>query len=256
MIGILIVEDEHIVAMALEKALRGMGYVVTGITDSGEGAIEKSKQSHPDLVLMDIRLKGEMDGIEAAEEIQRRMDIPVVYLSAYGDDQTLQRAAITAAYGYILKPFEERDVRIAIEMALYKHMTEQKLRDRERCLTATLNLVGEAVIVVNEALSVMLLNPSAAKLTGWTEARAVGKGLAEVLCLQDEEGTVITPQRVKEVFARREPVAVKPSLLEKRRGGLVRVDGSMAPILDHLGRWRGMVVVLRDQKPSTNGSNE
>ena len=108
MIGILVVEDERIVAMALEKALRRMRYSVVGITDSGQDAVRKATQTQPDVVLMDIRLRGPIDGIEAAAQIQSQGDVPIVYLTAYADDETLQQAKITEPYGYVLKPFEER----------------------------------------------------------------------------------------------------------------------------------------------------
>ena len=146
MIGILVVEDERIVAMALEKLLRRMRYSVVGITDTGEDAIRKAMQTQPDLVLMDIRLRGPMDGIEAAEQIQSQLDVPIVYLTAYADDETLQKAKVTEPYGYVLKPFEERDLRIAIEIALFRHASERELREREQWLDATLHSISEAVI--------------------------------------------------------------------------------------------------------------
>jgi len=124
---ILIVEDEGILAEGLKKRLTALGYTVTGIAARGEEAIAKAGQTRPDLVIMDIRLKGEMDGIEAAQVIRERFDIPVVYLTAYSDQQTLDRAKITEPYGYICKPVEERELHINIEIALYKHRTEKEL---------------------------------------------------------------------------------------------------------------------------------
>ncbi len=125
---ILIVEDETIVAMDIEDELVGLGYTVAAIASSGQEAIEKTAKTRPDLVLMDIRLKGKMDGIEAAEQIRTRFNIPVVYLTAYADDDTLERAKITEPFGYIIKPFQERDLHTTIEMALYKHRIERKLQ--------------------------------------------------------------------------------------------------------------------------------
>lgn len=124
---ILIVEDEGILAEGLKKRLIGLGYTVVGIAARGEEAIEKAGQTRPDLVIMDIRLKGETDGIEAAQVIRQRFDIPVVYLTAYSDSETLNRARITEPYGYICKPVEERELHINIEIALYKHRTEKEL---------------------------------------------------------------------------------------------------------------------------------
>jgi len=126
---ILVVEDENIVAMEIQFRLEGLGYVVPTVASCGEEAIQKAEATRPDLVLMDIKLKGEMDGIEAAERIRTCFDIPVVYITAYADKNTLQRAKITAPYGYILKPFEERELHANIEIAIYKHQMEKKVKE-------------------------------------------------------------------------------------------------------------------------------
>ncbi len=125
---ILVVEDEGIVAKDIKNRLKGFGYAVCALVSSAEEAIKKVEEMHPDLVLMNILLKGKMDGIEAAEQIRNRFNIPVVYLTAYTDDETLQRAKITEPFGYILKPFEDKELHTAIEIALYKHKMEQELK--------------------------------------------------------------------------------------------------------------------------------
>lgn len=125
---ILVVEDERIVAKDIQNTLKSLGYGVSGLASSGEEAIDRAAETHPDLVLMDIALKGEMDGVEAVTQIQSLFDIPVVYLTAYSDEETLQRAKITQPFGYILKPFSESGLRISIEMALHKHRAEQQIR--------------------------------------------------------------------------------------------------------------------------------
>ncbi|NTW37885.1 MAG: response regulator, partial [Syntrophobacteraceae bacterium] len=107
---ILIVEDESIVAMDIQERLAELGYEVTGVADRGEDALASVESDHPDLVLMDIRLKGEMDGIMAAEEIRERWRIPVIYLTAFSENNTLQRAKVTEPFGYIIKPFEDREI--------------------------------------------------------------------------------------------------------------------------------------------------
>ncbi len=126
---ILVVEDENIVALEIKKRLQKLGYIVPGVASRGEDAIIKAEGIRPDLVLMDIMLKGEIDGIHAAGEIHKRFNIPVVYLTAYSDEETLYRAKLTEPYGYILKPFEEDDLRTTIEIALYRH---QVLNGREK----------------------------------------------------------------------------------------------------------------------------
>jgi CheY-like chemotaxis protein len=132
--SILIVEDEHIVALDIKNRLKKLGYVVAGRAATGQAAIDKAAETCPDLILMDIRLKGEMDGIAAAEQIRDRLGIPVIYLTAYSDEATLQRAKITEPYGYIIKPFEDRDLHTTIAMALYRHKVEQELRESRQWL--------------------------------------------------------------------------------------------------------------------------
>ncbi len=124
-VKILVVEDEGIVALDLQIRLKRLGYAVPATTDSGQSAIEKVAETCPDLVLMDIRLKGEMDGFAAAHEIQTRFDIPVVYLTALVDRDTVQQAETTRPYGYILKPFEDEELQTTIETALNQHQVKR-----------------------------------------------------------------------------------------------------------------------------------
>jgi two-component system, cell cycle sensor histidine kinase and response regulator CckA len=131
---ILIVEDNRTVARDLERRVSRLGFVVAGVTPSGEQAIALAKQEHADLVLMDIRLQGEMDGISAADHIRDELRLPVVFLTAYADDATLKAASVTEAFGYIIKPAEDRELRIVIEMALYKHAAEKQRRRLEEQL--------------------------------------------------------------------------------------------------------------------------
>jgi diguanylate cyclase (GGDEF)-like protein len=125
---ILVVEDEAIVAKDIENALHVLGYSVPAIAASGEAAIEKAEALHPDLVLMDIKLKGPIDGVRAASEIGGRLGIPIVYLTAHADEPTLRRAKITQPFGYVVKPFDERDLHAAVEVALHRHRTQATLR--------------------------------------------------------------------------------------------------------------------------------
>ena len=125
---ILIVEDEAVVAEDLSQQLARLGYTVCGITGLGEEAVTLARERRPEVILMDIRLKGRMDGIKAAEQIRRDGKAPVIYLTAHSDSATLQRAKLTGPFGYILKPFEERELETQIEIALYKHQLERDLR--------------------------------------------------------------------------------------------------------------------------------
>ena len=125
--NILVVEDEAIVSKDIQQSLKKLGYNIVGASATGEKAIELAIEHKPDLVLMDIMLKGEMSGIEAAEKIRESLSIPVIYLTAYADENTLSKAKVTEPYGYIIKPFKEIDLHTSIEMALYKHSKEREV---------------------------------------------------------------------------------------------------------------------------------
>ena len=146
---ILIVEDEGVIALELQDRLTDMGYEIVGPVPSGQEAIDHARELQPDVVLMDIILAGQMDGIEASEIIKNSLDIPVIFLTAHADERTLQRAKATQPFGYILKPFNERELQVSIEMALYKHQKEKTAREREEWLSATLTSIGDAVITVD-----------------------------------------------------------------------------------------------------------
>src|ERR1051326_7867869 len=120
-IGILVVEDENIVAKDIQQSLKKLGYEVLGVCSTGQDAMDKAEQTKPNLVLMDIMLKGDISGIEAAEYVRTKLHIPVIFLTAYADSSTLSKAKVTEPYGYIIKPFKEIDLHTSIEMALYKH---------------------------------------------------------------------------------------------------------------------------------------
>jgi len=191
---ILIVEDEIIIAEGIQRKLKVMDYDVLAIVSSGEEAIKRIKENNPDLVLMDIVIHGKMDGIETAGQIHSHFDIPVVYLTAYADDTTLERAKLTEPFGYLIKPFKERELQITIEIALYKHGMEKKLKENERrlresnqWLNAVINGIGDAVIATDPEGIIRLMNPIAEALTGWKQDEALGKPLANVFNIISEE---------------------------------------------------------------------
>ncbi|CAG0969109.1 putative transcriptional regulatory protein pdtaR [Methanosarcinales archaeon] len=190
---IFIVEDEIIIAEGLQRKLKSMEYDIIGIASSGEEAIKKIKENNPDLILMDIVIHGMMDGIETAAQIHSLFDIPVVYLTAYADEKTLERAKITEPFGYLIKPFKERELQITIEISLYKHEMEKKLKESERSLReknqwlgAVIESIGDAVIATDPEGTIKLMNPMAEALTGWKQEDAIGKPLAGVFNIISE----------------------------------------------------------------------
>lgn len=244
---ILVVEDEGIVAIDLQATLEDLQYIVTAVVDSGELAIEKAKETQPDLVLMDIRLAGKIDGIEAAEIIRSQLDIPVIYLTAYADKETLKRAKVTLPFGYLIKPFEERELETTIEMALYKHQIEKQLREKSQWFTAILKSIGDGVIANDRKARVTFMNPIAETLTGWHQEEALGKNLREVFRLIDEVDRTPISLPLKETLEAGNIVNLPPhTLLVAKNGTLVQIGDSAAPIKDNQGKIKGSVFVFRD----------
>ena len=163
---IMIAEDENIVAMDIQEALTKAHYSVSAVAGSGREALRKAEETKPDLVLMDIHLKGDMDGVQAAARIHGRFGIPIIYLTAYSDDATLQRATAAQPYGYLLKPFEKESLRTTIEMALFKHKMERDLKENQRWLSTILRSTGDAIIATDARGLVTFMNPVAESLTG------------------------------------------------------------------------------------------
>jgi PAS domain S-box-containing protein len=189
--SILVVEDEQIVARDILARLERQGYAVTAVVASGEEAVASVAVVRPDLVLMDIMLQGEMDGIAAAEKIREHYEIPVVYLTAYADERTLQRAKISEPFGYLLKPFEERELHITIQMALYKHAMEHRMREHQQWLTTTLRSIGDAVVSTDLEGRITFMNPRAEALCGWRQEEAQGRLLEEVVAHRRDRGEIL-----------------------------------------------------------------
>lgn len=164
--SILVVEDETIVATDIKARLHHFGYRVIGSCPSGEQALEMIEHRQPDLVLMDIHLAGRLDGIETAWEIRVRYRIPVVFLTAYSEDATLERAKLVEPYGYILKPFEDRELKTVIEMALYKHRTEEILRQSEETYRLLFETVPQGIVFQNVDGHIISANPAAERILG------------------------------------------------------------------------------------------
>ncbi len=172
---IIIVEDKSIVSHDLRKRLEVLGYEVPGIAASGEKAIELVKEHMPDLVLMDIQLEGEMDGIEAANQIKAEYHIPVIFLTAFSDEATLKRAMITEPYAYIIKPFEPRELQVSIEIALYKHEMETELEDTAEFLDMILGNTEEGIFVLNDDFEYVYINAASGRMMGHDPKEWIGK---------------------------------------------------------------------------------
>lgn len=166
---ILVVEDEIIIAMEIADHLKSMGYDVLKIVSNGKDAIDSAVNLRPDLILMDIMIQGDIDGIETATKIRSLSDIPVIYLTANADEGTLQRAKISDAFGYLIKPFEERELNTTIEMAMYKHQMEIKLKESEERFRSLVQNSPIGIFRTDLSGNIVLANPSLAKILGCKE---------------------------------------------------------------------------------------
>ena len=173
MAKILVVEDESIIALDIQQRLKRLGYAVPEVAHSGAEAIQMAAQVMPDLVLMDIRLEGEMDGIETASIISKQRHVPIVFLTAYSDGPTFERAKLTNPFGYVLKPFKDRELHNTIEIVLYRHRAEEQLRR----LSQTVEQSRDAIVIIDAEGSIEHVNPAFTRMTGWTREAVVGKNV-------------------------------------------------------------------------------
>jgi len=219
---ILIVEDERVVANALARNLEGLGYQVVSAVASGEEALTKAEETRPDLVLMDIRLEGEMDGIEAAGLITSRFDIPVIFVTAYADRSVLAKAKITEPYGYLIKPLSKRELHSAVEIALYKHQMARKLRESEEKHRELAEFLPQMIYEIDPDGKFTFANRSGLEATGYTaDDMAGGVQATDLIAPEDRDRMILDMTRVLEG----EMVGAHYKILRK--------DGSTFPALTH-----------------------
>ncbi|MBT4492616.1 MAG: EAL domain-containing protein [Gammaproteobacteria bacterium] len=224
MASVLVVEDEVLVARDIQARLSRMGYEVAGTAARGEDAVYMALDLLPDLILMDINLRGDMDGIEAATQINESKSIPIIFCTAYSNDEVLERAKITSPFGYVLKPFDNRELEINIEIALFKHKVERDLADTKKNLDATLSNVSDGVIAADSDGKIFLMNPMAEKIAGREQNEGYGKSLEEILLLEAfEPGQAAINLMNPETFAYWKQF----SGIRQR---LIRTDGRAVPI--------------------------
>jgi len=245
--NILIVEDESIVAMDISYQLQEMGYQICAIADNGKDALDFAEHYRPTLVLMDIIIKGDMDGIETARHISHRYHIPVIFLTAYSDPHTVERAAQTAPYGYLTKPFQGNELRAAIEVALYKAGLEARLRESERWFATTLRCVADAVVATDQHGLVQFMNPPAEEALGWKLPDAKGRAAEDIMTLRNPRTGLREENPIMRALTSNSVVGLEfGTLLASRSGQQHPIDDSAAPIRDNDGRIMGAVMAFRD----------
>ena len=230
---VLIAEDEALLAEELSLRLSRLGLVPLATVDTADDAVKAALSLKPDLILMDIRLKGNKDGVQATEIITSVTSIPTVFLTAHSDPETISRAKEAQPYGYVLKPYNERDLVVTLEMALLRHQLDRRIKASERRYSATLDSLREGVIGIGADGLLNYINPVAAQLTGWSLEESWGRTIEEIFQLLDESTHTPLENLLTVALRSRRPVRLeKPTLLRDRRGQMIPVEASAAPIED------------------------
>jgi PAS domain S-box-containing protein len=243
----LVAEDEGMIVEAICDRLTEAGCEVVGTADTGAQAVEAALALRPDLILMDVRLKGDMDGIRAAELINEKMHIPVVYLTGDSDQKTLHRAKAASAYGYVLKPFHIRNLVAAMVVAVERFEMERRLEDSQLTYATILGSISDGVIAVDTAGSVRFMNEVAERLTGWSNRDAQQQPWRTVLNIVDSGEDPIAVDLIARVLASRSAFSLgRDACVVSRTATNVPVEGGMSCVIDSLGRVVGASITLRD----------
>lgn len=245
--GILIAEDELSVAEELRAKLERLGYKVVDVASTSAEALHKTEKLHPEIVLMNSRLKGNTDAIQTGSLLGSLHDTPIIYMIDHNSQATIRRATSTGPFGYIFRPFDEKQILATIETALIRHQLERKLRESEQWLNTTLTSIGDGVIAADEQGLVRFINPKAMELTGWYHTDAIGKSFYEILPLVDEDSReLIEISAIQNKQRRADSKKGFAALLLPKSGVAILVEASATVIQDRKGRAYGMVLVFRD----------
>lgn len=242
--NIMIVEDESLIALELKRRLVNFGYDCSDIVNRGEDALALLDSKQFDLVLMDIHLQGELDGIETAWEIKRKFDVPVVFLTAYSDSSTLRKAKETEPYGYITKGSDPGEVYTTVEIALYKSRLDRKLRKQEKLSSAILDCLGEAIIATDDRLNIIFINRIAEKICGWVKEEVPGVPLYKILRLEKEKNNAsFEAFQFPELLE--QPFCFKKYYLINRMGERISIDGRYSNFDISDNNLKGRVLTFR-----------
>jgi len=240
---ILVVEDNSIVAERLREILSRMNYDVPAIAVSSDSAIKEAEKHMPDLVLMDIKLKGDMDGIEAAEEIRRRFNIPIIFTTAYVDDKLLKRAKVTGPYGYVMKPLDEKILKINIEISLYRAKIENEMKETNKFLQNILNSSSHVSIIVTDVKhNILYWNTGAENILGYKAEEMVNRKKIDILYLDEDLENKIREIRSSVINDKK---SVNCDIREKTKDGcIVWINMTLTPRFDEKGCVMGILVSL------------
>jgi PAS domain S-box-containing protein len=244
--NILVVEDERITAKDIKRSLEKAGYYVPATASTGEDAIKFSEKYKPDLVLMDIKLEGEVDGIAAAETITSELTIPVIYLTSYSDKSTVERAKTThpsafilkEPFGFLHKPFEENELYTAIDIILKRNNDEDRLKNQDKLLASILKTISDGVIAIDSDERVKFMNSAAEKITGWTENNSLGKKFFNVLRVFDLKTNLFEDINLDEID--KEDLSITSNKNVKKP-----IEGTIIPLKNENGLDNGMIFIFK-----------
>lgn len=253
---VLVVEDEIIVARDVQKRLENLGYDIVGIAATADEAISLAKDKAPDMILMDIMLKGDKDGIYAAEIIRSTCNIPIIFLTANSDKGTIERAKRTNAYGYLLKPFDDRELSTTIEMSLYKYNVNCELENNRHWFATMFKSIGDAVVALDNNGCVNFLNPIARQLLGVDQDDILGQPIQTYIKLIQNGSPVELHKQVGNSSAADKHNAISEFILETNNGEHIPIDFSARSILDDDGNDLGLVLAFKDVSERKSAEEE
>jgi two-component system cell cycle sensor histidine kinase/response regulator CckA len=240
-IRILIVENEGLVGCDMTACLNGLGYRVVGTCSTGEEALRLYDDLQPDLVLMDVHLDGSLDGIETTKRLQQKGPLGVIYVTACADLETVQRARETQPHGYLLKPFNQDELRLTVEVAATRHLKDMDRVRREQSYFETFESLADGVIAADLAGGIVFMNPAAASITGWQQDQVVGRSLHEVFRIYHASGE---PAGV-ELSTATQSAKERTVWLTTLNGSRVAVQDRSTPLRDQSGQLTGVVILFR-----------
>ncbi|MCX6692278.1 MAG: response regulator [Methanoregula sp.] len=244
---ILIVEDEGVVALSLQAVLNKMGYMVVGIAITGNEAIRMVTDLHPDVILMDIHIKGDKDGIQTTAKINEVSDVPVIYLTAYADDETVSRALKTRSHSYLVKPYNPRELYSNIEFAIYKRRLKDRIGTHRENLEMLLTKIPDTGIIFDTNGKVVYLNSAAETLTGWKSDELIGRNVFDILNISVSQVDDVMDDSLLRTLALGAINYLPPVATIQTKGGKTRrVNLKTGLVKDDSGEHKFIVILLKE----------
>lgn len=243
---ILVVEDESIVAKDIQSTLIRLGYDVPATASSAQSAFNKLEEIKPDLVFLDIKLKGDLDGINIAEHIKKTYSIPVIFLTSFIDKATLDRAKLTEPYGYLVKPFNEKDLQSTIEMALYKFQKDNAIRNDNQRYTNALQSLDEAIFITDNECRITFLNPKAEAISQYGNESAQGISIFKLIKIENEEYNIVNAESLKKYLVAGDQLNIGTcNITIMRDYTTLKNQATISPVIDEKNQTIGNAFVLK-----------